>query len=775
MKICIPKFCIIFLSTLPALTLFFQLSAFGQTPAQPLSSSSTSTAGMPAQNHGSDLVTIQLPNNSVQEVISMYEALTGKRILRDANLGGPNLSILVPGTIPRKDAIALIESSLLLNGFSLVPLDDQTMKILGQGRSPLGESIPLYADPSLLPKTEELASYFMLLRYISPQDAIQVFNSYVTLRPQGSIVGVPNSNAIVITDTTTLIRRLIALQRFIDVPGARILTEFIPLLRADAEKVAEIVNKLLEEERSPEKATAANQLLGGQEGQQQPPVPGMPPDGTTPQMPIAGEGIKMLTTLIKVIPDPRTNRILVVAPESRMAYLQRLIRDLDAPVLLDQALERQLQFVSSTNILPVLQSILTDSADETSSGPRSGSRQNAGTGFPVIDSGLTGSSRRNDFLGSGSTSKPDKLSSPNQDTMPEAVSVGKGRIISDPSANKIIVLGPPELREKAARVIDLLDVRPKQVYLATIVGQLTLNNELEAGFDYLVRFKNFMPTSSGGSDLGVAGLLRNTGIVGRQGAIDILPSPMSLATNAAMPLLSGLTIYGTVAETVDIYAKFLQTVGDFQVLSRPVIYTANNKKAVISSGEQVPVPVSTLTTALNTNANNQTGTSLASNIQFKDVVLKLEVVPLINSENEVTLTIAQQNDNVVRYEQLSGNRVPTIGTQELTTTITVRNQNTVVLGGLIKEEESRNRSSIPLLGDIPGVGYLFSNTSKSKIRRELIILIQPFIIKDDRDLLAAAASLRTASKLNDQIAEMDNSLPVRRAEPVMPSPGQPLR
>jgi type II secretory pathway component GspD/PulD (secretin) len=321
----------------------------------------------------------------------------------------------------------------------------------------------------------------------------------------------------------------------------------------------------------------------------------------------------------------------------------------------------------------------------------------------------------------------------------------------------------------------LLDVRPKQIYLATIVGQLTLNNELEVGFDYLVRFQNFMPTPNGGSDLGAAGLLRNTGIVGRQGGVDILPNPMSLATNAAMPLLSGLTIYGTVAETVDIYARFLQKVSDFKVLSRPVIYTANNKKAVISSGEQVPVPVSTLTSALNTNVNDQTGTSLASNIQFKDVVLKLEVVPLINSENEVTLTIAQQNDNVLRYEELSGNRVPIIGTQELTTTITVRNQSTVVLGGLIKEEEGRNQSSIPLLGDIPGVGYLFSNTSKSKIRRELIILIQPFIIKDDLDLIAAEASMRAASKLDDQIAEMDKTLPVRRAEPVMPFPGQPTR
>ena len=762
----------------PALALlaFLALPLHGQSPQPPPASPApppvTPAPAQAAGQPGGDMVSIQLPGNPVADVVTMYETFTGKRVLRDANLTGPNITILVPGSLPRKDAIALIESALLLNGYSLVPMDDRTVKILGMGRSPLGESIPLYADPSMLPKTEELASYFMLLNYISPQDAIQVFNSYVSLRPQGTIVGVPNSNAIVITDTTTLIRRLISLQRFIDVPGARILTEFVPLLRADAEKVAEVVNKLLEDERSPDKATAANQLMAGQQPQQDQAAPGIPPDPSQQQMPTMGDGIKMLNTLIKVIPDPRTNRILVVAPESRMGYLQRLIRDLDAPVVLEQALERHLQFVSAADVLPVLQSILAETGDDAStSSPGGGSRQNNSTNTPT-DSGFSGSNRSGSNTGG---SKPDRLSAPNQDITPEAVVVGKGRIIADPSANKIIVLGPPELRDKAARVIDMLDVRPKQIYLATIIGQLTLNNDLEFGFDYLVRFQNFLPTPDGGSDLGAAGLIRNTGITARQNGVDLLPSPITLANNAAMPLLSGLTIYGTIAETVDVYARFLQSVGNFRVLSRPVIYTANNKKAVISSGEQVPVPVSTLTSALNTNVNDQTGTSLASNIQFKDVVLKLEVVPLINSENEVTLTIAQQNDNVLRYEQLSGNNVPIIGTQELTTTITVRNQSTVVLGGLIKEEESRNQTGIPLLSDIPGVGYLFSSTNKKKIRRELIILIQPFIIKDDRDLIAAQNSMREASRLDDEIQEMDTTLPVRRAEPVMPFPGQPSR
>ncbi len=721
------------------------------------------------QSGGLDAVTIQLPNNPVSEVLSIYESLTGKRLLRDANLAGPNISIFVPGQLAKKDAVALIESALLLNGYSIVPLDDRTSKVLGQGRSPLGEAIPLFADPSLLPPNEELASYFMLLNYISPQDALQVFSNYVTMRPQGTIVAVPNSNALVITDNTTLIRRLIELQRFIDVPGARILTEFIPLTRADAERVAETVNKLLEEEnKDPTAAPAALQI---NTGEVIPKVPGVPGDGA-PAVPVPTGGgdrssIQRLNSLIRVIPDTRTNRILVVAPEHRMAYLQRLIRDLDAAVSLETALERSLRFVSAGDVLPVLQNILAEGDDAGSSGVAGGggggSAPSVGTGSNLPTGGRLGGGGNGD-----SSITPNLLGSPQEATAPQAVSVGKARIIADRSSNKIIVLGPPEVREKASRVLDMLDQRPKQIYLAVIIGQLTLRNSLEVGFDYLIKYKE-ASGNNGNTLFGLGGITRT-------GALDLLPDPSSLLTNDLVTkagMSGGLTVFGTIAETVDIYAKFLAQNGDFKVISRPIVYTANNKKAVIASGQDVPVPTSTVTSALATDPN-QTSTALTSNIGFKKVELKLEVIPLVNSEDEVTLTVAQQNNNIIDTVLISQNRVPVIGTQELTTTVTVRNRNTIVFGGLITEEDKRDTAGIPLLKDIPGLGYLFSNTAKEKVRRELVILIQPFIISDHEDLVEAQMAMREASRLDDEMQELEVQT-IRRAEPIYTFPSQPQR
>jgi len=332
------------------------------------------------------------------------------------------------------------------------------------------------------------------------------------------------------------------------------------------------------------------------------------------------------------------------------------------------------------------------------------------------------------------------------------------RIIADPSANKIIVIGPPEARHRAASVIDMLDRRPKQVYLAVVIVQLTLGDGVEFGIDYLIRTDNWRLLGHGTSTT-IGDLLRN-----RQAGVDLIPGASDIVgaatetanelAGAAVPLASGLTVFGTIGEYVDVYARALASTNRFQVISRPVVYAANNEKAVISSGQQVPVPQSTITSVVSgSNRPNLDSNAITSNIEFKDVVLKLEVIPLINSKDEVTLTIAQQNDNVQETVEISNNRVPVIGTQELTTTVTVPNRHTVILGGLITDQEQRTETGIPLLKDIPGLGYLFSSLKKDVVRRELIVMIQPFIIDNQEDLRQANFIERSNSSFREGLYE----------------------
>jgi general secretion pathway protein D len=196
-----------------------------------------------------------------------------------------------------------------------------------------------------------------------------------------------------------------------------------------------------------------------------------------------------------------------------------------------------------------------------------------------------------------------------------------------------------------------------------------------------------------------------------------------------------LTVYGTIAQGIATYAHALESTGKFRTISRPVVYTVNNKKAVIFSGQNVPIPGST---TYNSNLSGTSPNAIASQtstIQYQAVVLKLEVIPLINSDKEVNLTIAQHNDTIGNSNNIGGNMVPTINTQELTTTVRVPNGSTIVLGGLITDDKFTSLSGLPGLYKIPVLGPLLGGDSnKSRKRSELVIMIQPIVVESNGDI-----------------------------------------
>ncbi|MEI7963116.1 MAG: type II and III secretion system protein, partial [Verrucomicrobiota bacterium] len=227
------------------------------------------------------------------------------------------------------------------------------------------------------------------------------------------------------------------------------------------------------------------------------------------------------------------------------------------------------------------------------------------------------------------------------------------------------------------------------------------------------------------------------------------------AINSFPSSLGGLTVYGTVAEGISTYAHFLETTGKFRTLSRPVVYTSNNKKATIFSGQNIPVPTSTLTS---TTPGIQ-GSSIQANIQYQPVVLKLEVIPLINSDREVNLVIAQHNDKVGAYVNIGGNSVPNILTQELTTTVRVPNGSTIVLGGLITDDKTIDDSGIPYLGKIPLIGPLLGGQSKkTRSRSELVVMIQPVVVDSNEAMEKASIEEGGASELGQRAKNLKEKL-----------------
>jgi general secretion pathway protein D len=708
------------------------------------------------QTEQEPLSSFQAINANVDTILMQYEQLTGKVLIKDSNLAANALpiTISVPQPVPKTELVRLIEASLLLNNIVMVPAQEpNSVKVINinTGKNPRSEGVRLFTGPESIPEGEQVISYYMPFRYISATEALTVFQTHILPRAYTSFVPINSAQALLITESTTVIRQLAALQELIDIPPAKTVAQFVPLVRADAERVADTINKLMEYQRK--------ERTGGEQG---PVAPGQP---VAAQPAVAGgaSDAGLLSGQAQVIPDTRTNRILVIARPQNLSYFVTLIQEFDAAVGAAEPLEYHLRYISAGEVLPVLHDLLAE--DQTQAGQGAGPQQNqqqpqnrsvnlgggpsstGGGGYSPV-SGTAGS------VGAGQ----DLLQEPNEQLGPQAVIVGRSRVISDAKDNKILVIGPPESVRKVQTILDRLDRRPQQVYLSTVIGQLTLTNDFQFGVDWLQTFKKISEHS------GVASTnLNSTGVITSGGSI--IGDPRHFLTAAATPALSGLTIYGAIGDAVAVFVRATDSRSNFKILARPAVYTANNKRAVISSGQRVPVPESTLSNLTTGTTggiiNNSSSTAVAATVGYEDVELRLEVIPLINSNNEVTLKIAQINDTLGSNVNISGNQVPIVNSQRLTTTITVPSGATVVLGGLIQDKVTKDNTGIPYLMDVPYLGNFFKFTTNNRERDELLVFIQPSVVNDDVQTLRASLKEERRTKIGASTYELahppDNS------------------
>ena len=211
------------------------------------------------------------------------------------------------------------------------------------------------------------------------------------------------------------------------------------------------------------------------------------------------------------------------------------------------------------------------------------------------------------------------------------------------------------------------------------------------------------------------------------------PSGLINFGNALQQVAGGTNVYIAAGNYLATIVHLLESTGRFKTVSRPTVFTSNNKKAIIASGQEIPVPVSTLTNANTTGLNNSVA-AVASNIQFKKVALTTGGVPLINSEKEVSLDILQKIDSLGTPTIVDGNSIPTVNTRYIRTNVAAPNGCTIVLGGLIQDSKGKSTTGIPILDRLPVIGSIFRSTNGTKMRTELIILMCPEVTLTKLDL-----------------------------------------
>jgi general secretion pathway protein D len=740
---------------------FFSVTVYAQVAAQTSIPADLNLGGdaKAAEGSTSEMIspdTIQFPNNPVSDFLMVYEKLKGVTLIKDASLlaGGANLSLTLNQPVSKAEAIRLLESTLLLNGYAFIAVDEKSVKVINTagGKNPRSEGVFLFTNEGKLPEGEVVASYVMPLTHLAAADAVPIFEQFITLHPYGSLVPVPVANQVLITENSTLIRRLIDVRNLIDIPAPEKKSEFIPLQQANADRVVELITSILEKRQEASGGGGAKAATGQPA---QPNVPGLAGGAGSAGVTISG-GKSGFAGDIQLIADTRTNRILVIASPFDFTAIQALIQQFDIAVELTDPYEHPLNYVAATDMLQILGDMLKEEGDEdvdsTAGGSQSTGKVSGGIGAGGVVAGGSGGS-----MSSGGK-KADVLSEPGEEQAAESLIVGKTKLIADNRANSILVIGQPEAKDKVKAILTKLDKKPMQVYLATVIGQLTLNNQDEFAVNILQKYIGGNRTGSASTMGGNRFIDPGTIVYGtttngiptsqfQAGKTPLSPQQaqqIGQIAQMATGALPGMQIATFILGSIDLYINALTTTDRFRIASRPAVFTANNKKATIYNGTKIAVPTSTVTTLGGGGSATATSGSQQSNIQYQDVILKIEVVPLINSAKEISLQIVQTNDTLSQNSQAVGGgvQVPDINTQELNTTVIVPDRATVLLGGLVTQQDTKNVAGVPFLSTIPLMGNLFKSTSDTTNRQELVVMIQPTIVQDNKELGEASKTER---------------------------------
>ena len=281
------------------------------------------------------------------------------------------------------------------------------------------------------------------------------------------------------------------------------------------------------------------------------------------------------------------------------------------------------------------------------------------------------------------------------------------RIVADEFNNALLIHAPRREYEKVRGALQQLDVPPTQILIEASILEVTLTDEFSFGLQWA-----FQGDINGGRT--------GTGIFNPNASGGIGPQQPGFSYTIANRAGQVRAVLNTLAQ------KNL-----VNVISSPSLMVLDNHNAQIQVGDQQPVQSSTVVTD---------GGNTTSSIQYKDTGVMLDVLPSVNAGGLVTMDINQDVTDVGPLDAATGQR--SFLQRAIASRVAVRSGETVVLGGLIRDNTSRGKSGVPWLQDIPVLGGLFRTTSRTNNRTELVVLITPRALQNDEQLRAVSDEMR---------------------------------
>lgn len=581
-------------------------------------------------------VTLDFDNVNIETFVKFVSELTGKNFIIDEKVKG-KVTILSPKKIPLHDVYKVFLSVLEINGFATVPVGNMIKivpSIVAREKSLETRIKKDTSDPD-----DRMVTQIIALERANPDEVKRVLDPIIS--KTSSVLSYPPAGILIITDYLSNIRRLQEIVKALDVEGAGEQITYLPLLNASASEVAKSLTNVFQQRR-----------------------PNLTP--------------------IRMVPDPRTNSMIIFASVADTESVRRLVAmmDKDVPRGESNIQVYRLQNSIAEDLAKVLNSIIKDTGSATSSV--------AGTAGAAVQ----------------------RVAAP---------MVSKNvQVVPDKATNTLVIMAEREDYKVLENIIKQLDVPRAMVYIEAALMEVNTNKDFKLGVEW-----------SGVKDTGhVSGIDDSKSAAFVSSGTGLLSSLTQDIIKGSFPggfsmgiIGAGIEIGGVLFPTIGAMVQAYKGDSDVSILSTPQLLTLDNEEAEINVGSNVPYITRQEQTTTSTLVNYNT-------YEYKDVGVILNITPHINEENYIRLKISQQ---VTKVTSDAKSATPTTLKRTAKTTVVVKDNQTIVIAGLVGDSTDDGVTGVPLLSDIPLLGWLFKAKTVKREKTNLYVFLTPHIVRTQKE------------------------------------------
>lgn len=580
------------------------------------------------------LVTMNFQDVDLHTLVKFISDLTGRNFLLDPAVKG-RVTVLSPDKVTVDEAYEVFLSVLEVHGFTTVQAGKITKIVPAAGAMSR-------ALDTLGPEARQERADRMITRLVPLEHADAQMLS-VLLKPlvpkEGLVIPYPETNTLIVTDVGSNVERLLRIIASVDVPGDEEV-EIFSLSHAEADSLARELTELMV--------------------------------GKPTQKPSAQDPLK-------IIPDKRTNSLIVRADPEDMTQMRGLVERLD---------RKQVRSREGIHIYPLENAVAEDLAGVLMEIPGKG--------------------------GDETTEEGEKKKAP--------LISKEVQISADKATNTLVVIAEPEEYEVLKGVIQALDVPRIMVYVEALIVEATTTRALDLGVEWQVG--NEYDGGYGDEPNDDDGGVWFGGSRSPDGRVSDMAAGAFASGFTAGVVGRAITLGDVVFPTLGAFIRAAETDSDFNILSTPQVLTLDNEEATIEVGQNIPF-------VTEVNEGTEEDSRTIQNFEYKDVGVTLKVTPHINRNRVVRLEVEQSTKSVVESTALGGTVLaPTTTFRTAQTVLTVQDGETAVIGGLIEDRMDRSKDQTPCLGDVPGLGWLFKTTSDRSEKTNLLVFLTPHIIEN---------------------------------------------